>query len=143
MRDLNSFESATCRPVSASNRGVGRPNFGFSLGGSLELITGLADPGTAVTTWSLGFQETEPGVWKVNRISPVSIPQGILALPGGLPPTDESQLGFSGGIGFPVERQGKWSPGSATSVLNLHRPSGTRVPTDERPHRRQAGIAPL
>ena len=23
-----------------------------------------------LTTWSLGFQETEPGVWKVNRISP-------------------------------------------------------------------------
>ena len=59
-----------------------------------------ADSGTAVTTWSLGFQETEPGVWKVNRISPVSIPQGILALPTGLPPTDESHLGLSGGIGI-------------------------------------------
>ncbi len=38
---------------------------------------------TAVTTWSLGFQETEPGVWKVNRISPTTIPVGTLGLPGG------------------------------------------------------------
>ena len=66
----------------------------------------MADLGTAVTTWSLGFQETEPGVWKVNRISPVSIPQGILALPGGLPPTDESHLGLNDGIGIPRSRQG-------------------------------------
>ena len=29
--------------------------------------------GTANSTWSLGFQETEPGVWKVNRITPVSM----------------------------------------------------------------------
>jgi hypothetical protein len=60
----------------------------------------MAPSGTSMTTWSLGFQETEPGVWKVNRISPVSIPQGILALPTGLPPTDDSHLGLSGGIGI-------------------------------------------
>ncbi len=62
---------------------------------------GMTDFGTQVTTWSLGFQETEPGIWKVNRISPVSIPQGILALPGGLPPTDDSHLGLNDGIGLP------------------------------------------
>jgi ketosteroid isomerase-like protein len=60
-----------------------------------------AGPLDGVTTWSLGFQETAPGVWKVNRISPVSMPQGILALPGGLPSTDESVLGHNDGIGFP------------------------------------------
>jgi hypothetical protein len=64
-------------------------------------MAGMTDVGTQVTTWSLGFQETEPGVWKVNRISPVSMPQGILALPGGLPPTDDSHLGLHDGIGLP------------------------------------------
>jgi hypothetical protein len=57
--------------------------------------------GTKVTSWSLGFQETEPGVWKVNRISPISIPRGILAFPGGLPKTDDSHLGFNDGISVP------------------------------------------
>jgi ketosteroid isomerase-like protein len=62
---------------------------------------GITHVGTQVTTWSLGFQETEKGIWKVNRISPVSMPQGILALPGGLPPTDDSHLGLYDGIGVP------------------------------------------
>ena len=57
-----------------------------------------------LTTWSLGFQETEPGVWKVNRISPISMPQGILALPGGKPPTDGRRFGHNDGIGFPPPR---------------------------------------
>jgi hypothetical protein len=68
--------------------------------------SGIAPSGASVTTWSLGFQETEPGVWKVNRISPISIPQGILALPTGLPPTDESHLGLSGGIGIRSNAKG-------------------------------------
>jgi hypothetical protein len=36
---------------------------------------------TAVSTWSLGFEETAPGIWKVNRISPLSVPIGLLAVP--------------------------------------------------------------
>jgi hypothetical protein len=78
----------------------GKAEFRVFTRGHLNSSSGLAS-GTALTTWSLGFQETAPGVWKVNRISPITIPQGILALPSGLPPTDDSHLGFSGGIGFP------------------------------------------
>src|SRR5271166_4780259 len=37
--------------------------------------------GTANSTWSLGFQETEPGVWKVNRITPVSMTEGAVLIP--------------------------------------------------------------
>ena len=37
--------------------------------------------GTANSTWSLGFQETEPGVWKVNRITPVSMTEGTVLIP--------------------------------------------------------------
>lgn len=65
---------------------------------------GSAGPLDGITTWSLGFQETERGVWKVNRISPISMPQGILALPGGSLPTDGSQIGQNDGIGVPSPR---------------------------------------
>jgi hypothetical protein len=63
----------------------------------LNSSPGMAELGTAVTTWSLGFQETEPGIWKVNRISPVSMPAGVINLPGGRTVRDdESPSGFSG-----------------------------------------------
>ena len=85
----------------------GKAEFRVFTSGSLKIHRGRPDAiSTAVTTWSLGFQETEPGVWKVNRISPVSIPRGILALPGGLPPTDDSQLGLN-------KRRDRVSPGSS------------------------------
>jgi hypothetical protein len=56
--------------------------------------TGIVDSGSAITSWSLGFQETGPGVWKVSRISPVSIPADVLASTGGLPRADHLRLGF-------------------------------------------------
>jgi hypothetical protein len=57
---------------------------------------------TNVTAWSLGFQETGPGVWKVNRITPVEIPLDVLAMPGGPPrPADGSQLGLNDGSNVP------------------------------------------
>jgi len=58
--------------------------------GSRSSSMGTVDGGTSVTSWSLGFQETEPGVWKVNRISSISIPRWILAFPSGLPKTGVS-----------------------------------------------------
>ena len=59
----------------------GKAEFRVFTRGTVGLTPGMTDPGTAVTSWSLGFQETEPHVWKVNRISPVSIPREILAAP--------------------------------------------------------------
>src|SRR5262249_20119248 len=44
--------------------------------GSLHTSLGTVNIGPAETGWSLGFQETEPGVWKVNRITPVQLPPG-------------------------------------------------------------------
>jgi ketosteroid isomerase-like protein len=49
--------------------------------GTLKTSLATYNVGTANSTWSLGFQETEPGVWKVNRITPVSVPEGVLAVP--------------------------------------------------------------
>jgi ketosteroid isomerase-like protein len=39
--------------------------------------------GTASSAWSLGLKETEPGVWKVNRITPMQIPSEALPAPNG------------------------------------------------------------
>jgi hypothetical protein len=61
--------------------------------GSLRATSNLSEGVTTMTAWSLGFQETEPGVWKINRISPSSIPTGILGMPGGFMPSDGSRIG--------------------------------------------------
>jgi hypothetical protein len=99
----------------------------------LGAVAGMTDVGTQLTTWSLGFQETEAGIWKVNRISPVSMPQGILALPGGLPPTDDSHFGLYDGIGVPRAPR-SMGRSSRRSGLRPYRLSGENVnranPTD-------------
>jgi hypothetical protein len=73
-----------------SRRGLA--DFRVISSGSLNTSHGMMDARTNVTSWQLGFQETEPGVWKVNRITAVSMPQEALAMPGRLPPPDGSQF---------------------------------------------------
>jgi ketosteroid isomerase-like protein len=58
--------------------------------------------GTADSTWSLGFQETAPGIWKVNRITPVSVPEGIRNVPA--PPSSREPSGGHGGLSDPAGR---------------------------------------
>jgi ketosteroid isomerase-like protein len=45
----------------------------FSGSGNL----GGGGAGTGNSRWSLGFQETSPGTWKVNRITPQQFPGGL------------------------------------------------------------------
>ncbi len=81
----------------------GSADFRVISSGSLNSSVGPIDSGTRITAWSLGFQETGHGVWKVNRITPMSIPQGILGSPGG----NGTQLGLSnrdGGVPRPAGR---------------------------------------
>ncbi len=33
--------------------------------------------GSMGTEWSLGFRETSPGVWKVNRITAIKVPREV------------------------------------------------------------------
>jgi len=80
--NLETSVAPQARRAKAEFRVFARGTVGFS--------PTTADSGTAVSTWSLGFQESAPHVWKVNRISPVSIPQ-IPGLPGGSLPTDGSR----------------------------------------------------
>jgi len=46
--------------------------------GSLKTPVGSANIGSAGSEWSLGFQETSPDVWKVNRITPIRVPGGMI-----------------------------------------------------------------
>jgi hypothetical protein len=79
----------------------GKAEFRVFTRGTVGFSPRITDVGTAITSWSLGFQEAEPHVWKVNRISPVSIPREVLALPGGTMPLDGSQIGINDGISIP------------------------------------------
>ena len=88
----------------------GKAEFRVFTRGSLRTSSDVIDGIPAVTTgWSLGFQETEPGVWKITRISPLSIPKGVLALPGGLVPSDGSHIGLNDAIGVPKSEGGSVS----------------------------------
>jgi hypothetical protein len=65
--------------------------------GSAEFsVLARTNLGTGTSIWSLGFQETGPGVWKVNRISPVRIPVGAEMMPSGVPAP--SRFGRGGGF---------------------------------------------
>lgn len=77
----------------------GQAEFRVSTRGRRHVSAGMVEAGTAVTTWSLGFQETAPGIWKVSRISPVSMPAGALGLAGGRTiREDDSPFGFGNRI---------------------------------------------
>ncbi len=51
--------------------------------GSLDTSVATMNVGTANSSWSLGFEETSPGVWKVNRISALSGLRGLGLSPAG------------------------------------------------------------
>jgi len=59
----------------------GKAEFRIYAKGTLQISLATYNVGTANSTWSLGFQETKPGVWKVNRITPVSMTQGMALIP--------------------------------------------------------------
>lgn len=56
----------------------GTADFRVLAKGRVDTAIGGMAVGSANSEWSLGFQEVEPHVWKVNRITPMSIPDGVL-----------------------------------------------------------------
>jgi hypothetical protein len=68
--------------------------------GTTDTSLASATIGTLNSTWSLGLRETEPHVWKVNRISPVQLSYDPVAVPGG----GRGSGGPEGG-GMPVHRR--------------------------------------
>jgi ketosteroid isomerase-like protein len=51
--------------------------------GSTDTSMASAQFGPLNSIWSLGFQETEKGVWKVNRITPIQFPGNPMVISGG------------------------------------------------------------
>ncbi len=52
----------------------GTADFHLISGGSLSGGSSTQTFGSATSSWSLGLREMSPGVWKVNRITPVDLP---------------------------------------------------------------------
>jgi len=52
----------------------GRAEFKVFVRGDVQGPFGMGGAGAADSSWSLGFEETSPGVWQVNRITPISFP---------------------------------------------------------------------
>ncbi len=92
--------------------------------GNLRTTSSPSEGLTTMTSWSLGFQETEPGVWKITRISAGSIPTGILAGRRGFMPSGGSRIGRDEAVVIPQ---------SKTILSPRHR--GDR-PTGRLPHSR-------
>jgi hypothetical protein len=59
----------------------GKAEFRVYAKGTMRTPLAAYNVGTASSTWSLGFQETEPGVWKVNRITPMSTTEVMALVP--------------------------------------------------------------
>ena len=56
----------------------GTAEFRVTAKGNQKTQMGPALIGSAGSEWSLGLQETSPDVWKVNRITPISVPNGMM-----------------------------------------------------------------
>ena len=72
----------------------GTAEFRLFTRGSFRSRSTLPEARTVVTTWSLGFQETAPGIWKIFRISEISARNSSGAVSGGLTPSSGSQIGL-------------------------------------------------
>ncbi|MCA1685222.1 MAG: hypothetical protein LC745_04425 [Planctomycetia bacterium] len=59
----------------------GQAEFRVLCSGSIQRSQNALNFGSTGSSWSLGLRETSPGVWKVNRISPVQLPGNQNVLP--------------------------------------------------------------
>ncbi|MGE3821330.1 MAG: hypothetical protein AB7I30_18110 [Isosphaeraceae bacterium] len=59
----------------------GKAEFRVFCGGSIQRGSYRYNFGSTHSSWSLGLREVGPGVWKVNRITPVETPRGENILP--------------------------------------------------------------
>jgi hypothetical protein len=94
----------------------GKAEFKVLASGSFSGSRGLggAGAGTGNSRWSLGFQETSPGVWKVNRITPQQFPGGLTLAP----PGNRAE----GSTSSPSPSPGSYSPRAGGSMAApMHR----------------------
>jgi hypothetical protein len=62
---------------------LGTATFSAFFKGTADASVAPLNFGSVNSIWSLGLRETGPGVWKVNRITPVQVPGDGLSVPGG------------------------------------------------------------
>jgi hypothetical protein len=113
----------------------GKAEFRIYAKGTLQTSSVTYKVGTANSTWSLGFQETAPGVWKVNRITPVSMTEGM-ALMSRSPSSSRTGIRDQGDANQRVP--GLVGPGIRPRNLPFHRRPGVLPPipdkSSEEPH---------
>jgi hypothetical protein len=99
----------------------GKAEFRVFAKGNLNTPVATMDIGTFNSVWSLGFQETKPHIWKVNRITPTQLPSGGLAIPSGAPapnyPPDSGPINEGSDMHRPHGR------GGAKRAINPQDPS--------------------
>ena len=61
----------------------GTAEFDIISAGNSQDARGMAFPASGTTSWSLGFRETRPGIWQVNRITSVRVPKDVDIMPAG------------------------------------------------------------
>lgn len=126
VRELQASAGSRTRRGKAEFKVFARGSFQgpFGLGG----LSGAAD-----STWSLGFEETRPGVWKINRITPISTPLSPALFAGGAtprPPEVGHYPGMERGRG-----RGDRDPGNGPAPSRMTRKDLAR----ERERERQLG----
>lgn len=121
----------------------GKAEFKVFVRGTVHGPFGMGGAGAADTAWSLGFEETKPGVWKVNRITPIALPYNPAMLAGAMGRMAGGGDGIGRGNGsgrdidpsltpFPVPGSGPNDPGPHRGRFRFDRKSLSR----EREHGR-------
>jgi len=110
----------------------GKAEFRVYAKGTLRTSMVTYSVGMANSTWSLGFQETEPGVWKVNRITPVSMTEGAVLIPRSL---SSSRTGGRGQGDVNQRAPGSVGPGirsrSRSNGVRSHSRPGVPAPVQD------------
>ena len=112
---VNSLQTSVGRQ---SRRGVA--DFVIYAKGTLRTSIQSYNVGTANSSWSLGFQETAPGIWKVNRITPVSVPEGAISIP--------SMSSATPNVRIPAERKGRSTPNNESGSRPSSQDAKFRLP---------------
>ena len=80
----------------------GSAEFEVIISGNQTSNGSIVNAGAFPSSWSLGFQETAPHVWKINEVRPIQLPYGLLFR--GLRQRGMSTRPFEGGRGRDPER---------------------------------------
>ena len=109
----------------------GKAEFKVFTQGAVQGPFGLGGAGAGNTAWSLGFEEEGPGVWKVNRITPISLPLNVAATINSPPPPPQPRRRFGRSYfgGREPTREG-YEPMPMATVPDRRAADGTPLPDE-------------